>query len=240
MGRKAKYTYEEKLKACEEYLSGMSSAAEIAGRLQMSKHGSAKVRYWAKQYQANGPEILQETKTNKSYTKEFKLQVVEEYLSGSGSLLDLQNKYRIRSMEQIRQWISKYNSYEELKDYDPHPEVYMTKRKKTTLEERQEIVQYCLEHNKDYKGTASKYDCSYAQVYQWVRNYEAKGKEGLADNRGKRKKEEELTDLEKAQRRIKQLEYQLLLKERENELLKKVDEFERRWLEEHQKPDGSH
>ena len=66
------------------------------------------------------------------------------------------------------------------------------------------------------------------------------GTEGLADNRGKRKKEEELTDLEKAQRRIKQLEYQLLLKERENELLKKVDEFERRWLAEHQKPDGSH
>ena len=143
-------------------------------------------------------------------------------------------------MEQIRQWIAKYNSYEELKDYDPHPEVYMTKRKKTTLEERQEIVQYCLEHNKDYKGTASKYDCSYAQVYQWVRNYEADGIDGLADNRGKRKKEEELTDLEKAQRRIKQLEHQLLLKERENELLKKVDEFERRWLQEHQKPDGSH
>ena len=240
MGRKAKYTYEEKLKACEEYLNGISSAAKIAERLQMGKWGSKQVRNWAKQYQANGPEILQEAKTNKSYTKEFKFQVVEEYLSGSGSLSDLLAKYSIRSTGQIRQWISKYNSYEELKDYDPHPEVYMTKRKKTTLEERQEIVQYCLEHNKDYKGTASKYDCSYAQVYQWVRNYEAKGKEGLADNRGKRKKEEELTDLEKAQRRIKQLEYQLLLKERENELLKKVDEFERRWLEEHQKPDGSH
>lgn len=240
MERKVKYTYEEKLKACEEYLSGENSAVEIARKLQMGKNGERTVRYWIKQYQANGPEILQETKTNKRYTKEFKFQVVEEYLSGSGSLSDLLAKYRIRSTRQIRQWISKYNSYEELKDYDPHPEVYMTKRKKTTLEERQEIVQYCLEHNKDYKGTASKYDCSYAQVYQWVRNYEAKGKEGLADNRGKRKKEEELTDLEKAQRRIKQLEYQLLLKERENELLKKVDEFERRWLQEHQKPDGSH
>lgn len=240
MGRKAKYTYEEKLKACEEYISGTSSASEIAERLRMGTRGQVRVRLWAKQYQANGPEILRETKTNKSYTKEFKLQVVEEYLSGSGSLEDLQVKYGIRSLEQIRQWISKYNSHEELKDYDPHPEVYMTKRKKTTLKERQEIVQYCLDHNKDYKGTASKYDCSYAQVYRWVRNYEAGGDEGLTDNRGKRKKEEELTDLEKAQRRIKQLEYQLLLKERENELLKKVDEFERRWLQEHQKPDGSH
>ena len=46
-----------------------------------------------------------------------------------------------------------------------------------------EIVQYCLDHNKDDKGTASKYGCSYAQVYQWVRNYETKGAESLADNR---------------------------------------------------------
>ena len=51
-------------------------------------------------------------------------------------------------------WISKYNSHEELKDYDPHPEVYMTKRKKTTCEERKEIVQYSIDHQKDYKGTA--------------------------------------------------------------------------------------
>ncbi len=240
MGRKAKYTYEEKLQACVDYLSRKRSAKEIAENLRMFKNGQKEVRYWVRQYQANGPEILQETKTNKSYTKEFKMQVVEEYLSGCGSMDYLRIKHRIRSSRQIRQWISKYNSHEELKDYDPHPEVYMTKRKKTTQEERKEIVQYCLEHNKDYKGTASKYGCSYAQVYQWVRNYEAKGTEGLADNRGKRKKEEELTDLEKAQRRIKQLEHQLLLKERENELLKKVDEFERRWLQEHQKPDGSH
>jgi len=240
MGREAKYTYEEKLQACMDYLSGKRSTKEIAENLRMGKGGSNKVLIWVKQYQTNGPEILQETKTNKRYTKEFKLQVVEEYLSGSGSLIELQVKHKIRSSEQIRRWISKYNSHEELKDYDPHPEVYMTKRKKTTQKERKEIVQYCLEHNKDYKGTASKYDCSYAQVYQWVRNYEADGIDGLADNRGKRKKEEELTDLEKAQRRIKQLEHQLLLKERENELLKKVDEFERRWLQEHQKPDGSH
>ena len=239
MGRKTKYTYEEKLQACMDYLSGKRSAKEIADRLQMRKDGPDKVRQWVKQYQTNGPEILQETKTNTTYTKEFKLQVVEEYLSGSGSLRELQVKYKIRSSEQIRRWISKYNSHEELKDYDPHPEVYMTKRKKTTQKERQEIVQYCLDHNKDYKGTALKYDCSYAQVYQWVRNYETRGTDGLADNRGKRKKEEELSELEKAQRRIKQLERQLLLKERENELLKKVDEFERRWFQDFRKKDGS-
>ena len=229
MGRKAKHTYEQKLKACEDYLSGVRSAREISEELSMGKWGSACVRHWARQYQANGPDILKESKTNSSYSKEFKTKVVEEYLSGKGSLYDLCTKYRIRSREQIRNWISLYNGHRELRDYDPHPEVYMAERKKTTAEERRVIVNYCLEHGRNYKKTALHYGCSYSQVYQWVRKYEAEGEEGLADRRGKRKKEEELSELEKAQRRIRLLEHELLLKKRENEILKKAEEFERRW-----------
>ena len=48
-------------------------------------------------------------------------------------------------------------------------------QKKTTKAERQEIATYCLEHGKDYKGTAAKYEVSYSQVYQWVRHYEERG-----------------------------------------------------------------
>ena len=239
MGRKAKYTFEQKLIACEEYLSGRKSAKEIAQELSMGKHDDGKIGLWSKIYQAHGPDILKETQHNKSYSKEFKKEVVEAYLSGEGSLRDLQAKYGIRSMEQIQSWISKYNSYEELEDYDPHPEVYMANRKKTTLKERQEIVMYCLNNNKDYAGTAMKYDCSYSQIYQWVRNYEKKGTDGLEDRRGKRKQEEELSETELLQRRIRQLEHELLLKERENELLKKAEEFERRWLKDFQEPDES-
>ncbi len=239
MGRKAKYTFEQKLKAVKEYISGKKSAQEIAAELSMGKRGIVRVKEWTNQYRENGPDILLPRQTNTSYSKEFKTQVVEEYLRGSDSLNNLMTKYGIRSTAQIRRWISKYNSYEELRDYDPHPEVYMAKRRKTTLEERKEIAEYCLEHNKDYKGTALKYDCSYSQVYQWAHNYEADGADGLKDNRGKRRQEEELSETEKLQRRIKQLERELLQKERENELLKKVDEFERRWLKDFQKPDGS-
>lgn len=239
MGRKPKYTFEQKQKAVEDYISGKKSAAEIVTELAMGKRGKTLIWEWANQYRENGPDILLSRQTNTAYSKEFKTQVVEEYLSGSVSLISLMTKYGIRSRKQIRDWISKYNSHEELRDYDPHPEVYMTKRRKTTLEERKEIVQYCLEHNKDYKGTALKYDCSYSQVYQWVRNYEVDGADGLKDNRGKRRQEDELSETEKLQRRIKQLEHELLMKERENELLKKVEEFERRWSKDFQKPDGS-
>ncbi len=239
MGRKAKYTFEQKLKAIEEYITGQKSAKEIAAELSTGKQGEVLVRRWAKMYQACGPEILKNADKNTSYSRELKQKVVEEYLAGTISIMGLQTKYGIRSDTQILNWISKYNSYEELRDYDPHPEVYMAKRRKTTLEERKEIVEYCLDHNKDYRGTALKYDCSYSQVYQWVRNYEANGADGLKDNRGKRRQEEELSETEKLQRRIKQLEHELLMKERENELLKKVDEFERRWSKDFQKPDGS-
>jgi transposase-like protein len=239
MGRKAKYTYEQKLKACKEYLSGKRSASELAKDLSMGKRGYEIIRRWVKVYQAHGPDALNPADKNSSYSKEFKMKVVEEYLAGEGSIVDLMAKYGIRAVNQIQSWISKYNSYEELKDYDPHPEVYVTMAKKTTLEERKDIVLYCLENNKDYKGTALKYGCSYSQIYSWVRYYEESGEDGLKDNRGKRKQEEELSDLEIAQRRIKQLEHELLLKERENELLKKAEEFERRWLTDYQKSDGS-
>lgn len=45
-----------------------------------------------------------------------------------------------------------YNANIELKDYNPKQEVYMAEaRRKTTKEEREEIVEYCLNNNRDYK-----------------------------------------------------------------------------------------
>ena len=48
-------------------------------------------------------------------------------------------------------------------------------RRKTTIEERKEIVDYCINHNRDYKGTASIYNVSYSQVYSWVRSMMYRG-----------------------------------------------------------------
>ena len=45
-------------------------------------------------------------------------------------------------------------------------------RRKTTLEERKEIVDYCINHNRNYKNTAAKFDVSYSQVYSWVKKYD--------------------------------------------------------------------
>lgn len=108
---------------------------------------------------------------NSSYSKEFKLTVVKEYITGSGSIHDLCIKYKIPSTRTLRQWFKWYNANRELLNYDPKREVYMAKaRRKTTIDERRKIVRYCIEHNYDYKNTASIYDASYSQIYSWVKN----------------------------------------------------------------------
>ncbi|HPW53381.1 MAG TPA: helix-turn-helix domain-containing protein [Erysipelotrichaceae bacterium] len=230
MGRKPKISYEEKIQAVEDYLSGKDSAANIARRLNSGKGGDNKIRLWAREYKTNGPEALISKRRNSSYTKEFKQMVVEEYQEGEGSIENLAIKHQIPAASTILNWISKYNNLRELKDYNPRPEVYtkMAYRKKTTLEERKEIVQYCLDNNRDYKTTASRYDVSYSQVYSWVRKYLSEGEEGLSDCRGKRKDESQLTELEKYQRKVKILEATVKELQMERELLKKVQEIERR------------
>jgi transposase-like protein len=103
----------------------------------------------------------------------------------------------------------------------------MAERRKTSFNERLEIVKYCLEHDRNIKNTASIYKCSYAQVYSWLRKYEADGEEGLEDRRGHHKKEEELSDLEKAKRQIARLEREKEEFRRKYELLKKAESLER-------------
>ena len=226
MSRKAKYTVEAKVRAAERYLRGEASAAGIAAEMEMGKRGESTVREWAATYRENGIEGFHLKEGNSSYTAETKKQAVEEYLQGKGSLREISRKYHIPNKETLRQWVEVYNSNRELRGYNPRPEVYVAMRKKTTKEERQEIVTYCLEHGKDYKGTAAKYEVSYSQVYQWVRHYEEQGEGGLEDRRGKRKSDEEVDELERLRRENLRLKAKLQESERLNLLLKKVKEFE--------------
>jgi transposase-like protein len=224
--RKAKYTVEAKVRAAERYLRVEASAAEIAAEMEMGKRGKSTVREWAATYRENGIEGFHLKEGNSSYTAETKKQAVEEYLQGKGSLREISRKYHIPNKETLRQWVEVYNSNRELRGYNPRPEVYVAMRKKTTKEEREEIVRYCLEHGKDYKGTAAKYEVSYSQVYQWVRHYEEQGEAGLEDRRGKRKSDDEVDELERLRRENLRLKAELQKSERLNLLLKKVKEFE--------------
>lgn len=104
----------------------------------------------------------------------------------------------------------------------------MTKGRKTTFEERVEIVQYCIKHNHNYAETSEKFSVSYQQVRNYTIKYEKKGVDGLQDRRGKRKPTEEMDELEKLRAEVKILRAEKKRAEMEISFLKKLEEIERR------------
>lgn len=228
MGRTPKYTTDQKVQACEDFLSGKHSAIEIAHKLNMGKEGRFSIYRWINRYRVYGSKCFVHHPHNATYTKELKEAAIQEYLAGKGSAEDLSIKYNILSPSRLRKWILMYTDGKEMKDYRPKPEVYVAQRKKTTAEERKQMVEYCLEHNKDYKGTASIYGVSYSQIFNWIRKYLKDGEDGLQDNRGHSKPVEELSEFEQQKRTIEKLERKNKELQMELELLKKLEELERR------------
>ena len=162
----------------------------------------------------------------KKYSTELKLQAVKDYLNGEGSYETLKEKYELRSSTQLKNWVMWYNGHKEFKERTSGKgEIYMTKGRKTTQEERAEIVAFCIEHNKDYGLTVETYKVSYQQIYAWVRKYEEGGVDKLKDNRGRTKPEEEMTEIEKLKAEIKILEAKNRQLEIENAFIKKLGEL---------------
>ena len=226
MGRKSKYSKELKLSIVKRYLNGEGSTASLAGEINSDE---SVVWRWVKKYQAFGENTFNTSYKNASYTKDFKEQVVLDYLNGGGSYNDLAIKYHIPSGETLRRWVNDYNSHIELKDYIPGGEdIYMTKSRKVNKEERIEIVKYCLEHDMDYKTTAKIFETTYANVFNWVKKYKEKGEDGLGDKRGRHKTDEEVDETEKLRRELKKMQHERDMALLEVKLLKKLDEIERR------------
>ena len=166
------------------------------------------------------------SRKNKKYSVELKIQAVQSYLNGEGGLDAVCRKYGILSNHQLRDWILWYNGHRKFKERtSAKGEIYMTKGRKTTQEERAEIVAFCIEHNKDYGLTVETYNVSYQQIYAWVRKYEEGGVDKLKDNRGRTKPVEEMTEIEKLKAEMKILEAKNRQLEIENEFIKKLQEL---------------
>ncbi|WP_252249195.1 transposase [Clostridium sp. VAP23] len=219
MGRKAKFSYEIKIDVVTKYLQGKSSANYEANILGIN---SARVFEWISPYKSLGKDGLITTSSTT-----LKENAVFDYLNGLGSYSDICNKYGIRSSSQLRNWIMKYNSHNKFKTSRTGGIHIMTKGRATTYRERIEIIKYCIENENNYAETAEKYKASYQQVYSWIKKYQTKGIEGLQDGRGKRKKECEMSELEKLKAKNKLLEAENRRQQMEIEFLKKLEEIER-------------
>ncbi|MDD5931607.1 MAG: helix-turn-helix domain-containing protein [Oscillospiraceae bacterium] len=221
---KSQYTAEMKIIMVKKYLTGEGSYESIANAYGI---GKTSLTDWVRRYKEQGAAGLYRTTGNVHYSRELKIKCVEAVLKGEGSVDDIAVKYNISDRSVLRSWIMKYNANMELKDYEPKREVYMAEaRRKTTLEERKEIVEYCIAHENDYKGAASRYDVSYSQVYSWVKKYRESGEEGLEDRRGHHKSDDEVDELERLRRENLRLKRQLEERDMLCELLKKVRELE--------------
>lgn len=223
---KRKYTGEQKIEAVKEYLVGKSSQGAIAKRLGITK---TSLQRWIMKYQSMGVDAFFKN-GNKQYSRELKNSAISYYLSGNGSEIETCKIFKIHSTKQLRDWIKKYNSHEELKASRTGGTAIMTEGRKTTYKERIEIAAYCIENDHNYAKTAEKYKVSYQQARTYTVKYEKGGIDALQDRRGKRKTEGELSEIERLKAELKLEKAKRKRAEMEAAFLKKLEEIERRRL----------
>ena len=224
MSRKNKLNAEEKVRIAEDCIEGRISQAEAARRVGVDE---SSIRAWIAKYKSEGSYGLWQTEKNRVYSEELKLQAVTEYLAGSESLREICKKYRIRTKTQLRAWIKVYNSGRNFKKMSGGSRMKNTR--KTTQEERVRIAKECIENGDNYGEIAIKYQVSYQNVYSWVKKYRELGEAGLEDRRGQRTAQQEpRTEEERLRIENAQLKHELYLAKMERDLLKKLEEIERR------------
>lgn len=222
MSGKSKLTDKERIEAVQEYLDGKGGYRAIAQKYGIH-HES--FRSLVKRAESEGIDAVRYSAANNKYSSELKTTAVEAYLSGE-SRAEICAKYGIRSRSTLQKWILCYNSGKSFKERTRSERgITMNKGRKTTREERAEIVAFCIENGKDYAPAMEKYGVSYQQIYSWVRKYEAKGVDGLSDRRGKPKPEDELTEADRLRMENKILQAKLKDQEMELKLIKKLMEL---------------
>lgn len=222
---KHKYSFEEKEKILLEYQTGEHGFRELCRIYGMAQQA---LKDWIRLYETFGPEGLRTSSFPTHYSSETKEAAVQDYLAHKIPVKEILITYKIRSQTQLRRWVMKYNGHEELKASRIGGRIIMAKRRKTTFDERVEIVQYCISHDHNYTETAVKYNVSYQQARNYTVKYEAGGVKALQDRRGRTKPLEEMSELERLRAENRLLRAEKEHAEMEASFLKKLKEIERR------------
>ena len=225
MSPKRKVPIEDVVIAVKRYLAGDGGQRPIAKELGIDRNT---FKEYVMRYKANGVTALIENRENNVYSEVTKRSAVSSYFAGEGSLREISVKYGLRSFSTLKAWIKVYNSGKGFRQKTSGGS-RMKESRPTTIEERIQIAKDCIANGGNYGKTALKYKVSYQQVYQWTKKFKEMGAAGLEDRRGRRKKDQTpRTELEKAQIEIERLKHELYLTQMERDLLKKLDEIERR------------
>ena len=101
-----KYSYEFKKKVVREYMNGEGGTRTLAQKHNLPNRRTLEV--WIAAYKEFGDEGLLRSRKNSEYTFEFKLYVVELYLTTEVSYLELALSVGIKNPAIITNWVSVY------------------------------------------------------------------------------------------------------------------------------------
>ena len=108
MSQKSKLSLEEKVKIIRQYMNGKVSLNSAAAEAGVSHET---LRQWVMQYKAEGAAAFLPSRKNHMYSPELKLQAVQDYLAGEGSLREVSTEYGMRDKKTLRSWIRVYNTH---------------------------------------------------------------------------------------------------------------------------------
>ena len=102
----AKYSTEFKMKVVKEYLESSSSYQNLANKYCITD--KSMIRRWVCAYKSQGIEGLKVKRKNTKYPLEFKLNVVNLYLTGEMSYQSLANELKINHPAIITRWVNDF------------------------------------------------------------------------------------------------------------------------------------
>ena len=103
-----KYSYEFKKKVVSAYLNGEGGYEYLSKKYDISHHDI--VRRWVKSYNKFGDKGLARSRQNNNYSFQFKLSVVELYLSSEVSYQELALSQGINNSSLITQWVNNFRT----------------------------------------------------------------------------------------------------------------------------------
>jgi transposase len=104
----AKYSFEFKKKVVQAYLDGKGGYGCLAKQYNIPN--DEQVRKWIKAYECFGDNGLMRSRQNKNYSFQFKLSVVELYLSSEVSYQELALSQGINNPSLITRWVNDFRT----------------------------------------------------------------------------------------------------------------------------------
>ena len=102
----AKYSFEFKMEVVQAYLNGEGGYKYLANKYNIP--AKRRIEEWVHSYKAFGKEGLMRSRQNNNYTFQFKLSVIELYLSSEVSYQELALSQGIKNPSLIVKWVNDF------------------------------------------------------------------------------------------------------------------------------------